>query len=106
MDGGLVAGGMLVYFISPNDYMQSYPWKFGVSYPIMLAVVLLASTERFSGLSAIFMTATIGAINIYLGARNYGGACLAAASYLLITLFLRRKRTESTKLSDSKLYWR
>ena len=89
---GLVAGGLLAFFINPNDYMRDYPWKFGVSYPIMLAVMLLASSERFSGLWAIVMTATIGAINIYLGARNYGGACLAAASYLLITFFLRRKR--------------
>jgi len=95
---GLVAGSLLTYLIKPDDFAQSYPWKFGLAYPVTMGVVLIASSKRFSGLWPIIVTAAIGAINVSLGARNRGGACVAAALYLLLTLFLRGKLRESTKV--------
>ena len=95
---GLVAGTFLTYFVRPDELMQEDPWKFGFAYPLTVAVILVASSKRLSGLWPIIMTAAIGAINIYLGDRNLGGACLAAALYLLLTLYLRRKLGEGAKL--------
>ena len=95
---GLVCGSLLAYLIKPSDFALVYPWKFGLAGPFTLAVVLVASNKRVGGLLAVIMTATIGAINVYLGSRNGGGACLAAALYLLLTLYLRTKLREGTQL--------
>lgn len=95
---GLVAGSLLTYFFKPDEFVRDYPWKFGLAYPVTLAVFLLASSEKLRNRWPIAMAAMIGLINVYLGARNRGGVCLAAALYLLVTLFLRRRRSESSEL--------
>ena len=100
---GLVAGGLLTYFINPDEFMRDYPWKFGVSYPVTLGVILLASNEEMRGRLPLVMAAIIGAVNIYMGSRNQGGACLAAAFYLLITRFLRQSSKAGVRLRPRTL---
>jgi hypothetical protein len=87
---GLVAGTLLTYFFRPDDFTRDYPWKFGLAYPVTLAVFLVASSRRVKGPWPIVMAGMIGVINVYLGSRNTGGACLAAALYLFFTPLLRR----------------
>ena len=100
---GLVAGSALAFFISPDEFASEYPWKFGMSYPVTLAVFLLASHKKCRGSWLIVMIAAIGIINIGFGARNRGAVCLAAALYLLITRFLRQNSTGASKLKTRSL---
>jgi len=90
---GLAAGSLLAFFISPSEFSVGDPWKFGISYSVTLAVVLLASRRNCRGRLPIALVTVIGIINIYLGSRNTGGACLGAASYLLAIRYLQRKGT-------------
>ncbi len=94
---GLVAGSVLTYFISPGDIALGNPWKFGFSFPVSLALFLLISSEKCRGHWPITLSALIGAINIYLGARGQGGMCLVAACYLLATRFLNAKSKAGSK---------
>ncbi|MDR3413050.1 MAG: hypothetical protein P4L87_19205 [Formivibrio sp.] len=96
---GLVAGSVLAYYINPNKYAEDYPWKFGVSYPITMAVLLLASRSKCRGRWPVVLVTTIGLINIYLGTRNTGAACLCAALYLQVTRYLQRKGAATPKLN-------
>jgi hypothetical protein len=43
---GLVAGGVLLFFLSPNDASAGLPWKFGFAFPVSLAVFLVTSSEK------------------------------------------------------------
>ena len=80
---GLVVGCTLGFFISPGQWAKAYPWKFGMSYPVTLGVVLLACRKNFGKSWPVIITAIIGTINIAAGARSQGGVCLAVALYLL-----------------------
>ena len=91
---GLVAGTTLRYFISPNDYAGEYPWKFGVSFSVNLAVFLLVSRKQIRNHWPITIIAMLGIFNIFMGTRNQGGVCLAAAFYLIVTRYLSKRRTK------------
>ncbi len=88
---GLVAGNILAFFISPNDYAHDYPWKFGLAYPVTLAVFLIASSEKRRDHWKIALCVAIGIVNMILGSRGSGGICLAVALYLLFTRILQSK---------------
>ncbi|MDR3572623.1 MAG: hypothetical protein P4L50_02065 [Anaerolineaceae bacterium] len=96
---GLVTGSLLTFYFAPNDFATGDPWKFGISYPATLAVVLLASRKKCRGRWPAFMVAMIGIVNMYLGSRNAGGVCLGAALYLLVTRYLQRKGAATLKLN-------
>ncbi len=98
---GLVAGELLRYWISPDVTAADHPWKFGFSYPVTLAVFLVASRKECRGHWPITLSAIIGVVNVFLGARSSGGLCLAAAVYLLVTRYLSRTTTASHKLKAS-----
>jgi hypothetical protein len=95
---GLVLGSFLTFFVSPTEYMVDYPWKFGIAYPATFAVFLIASRKECQGYLQITLSALIGVINIAAGTRNLGGACLAAALYLAVTRFIRRRSKGIPKL--------
>ena len=63
-----------------------------------LGVFLLVSHERWRSRWPIAAIAMMGVINIALGSRNTGGVCLAAALYLLVADFLRKKAKAGSKL--------
>ncbi len=95
---GLVAGSALTFLISPNDYAQDQPWKFGISFPVNLAVFLFVSREKCRDHWRITLCVLIGVIDIFLGTRSLGEMCLAAACYLLATRFLRGKSKAGSKV--------
>jgi O-antigen ligase len=95
---GLVLGSLLAFFISPNEFVQVDPWKFGLASPVTFAVFLLASRKQCSSSFSFFLIIGMGAVNIVLGARSLGGICLAAAMYLVLTRIMRRNLKGDTKL--------
>lgn len=101
---GLVVGGLLRYFISPDQFALDYPWKFGLSDPLTLAVVLFASNKRSRDRWPAVLVSIIGLINIYLGARYQGGVCLAAALYMLIALFLIEKKAGGAQFTAGSIF--
>jgi hypothetical protein len=88
---GLVTGSMIAFLFSPSDYAQDYPWKFGLSSPLTLAVLLFVSREKCRSQWKIALCVAIGVINMILGSRNVGGICLATALYLLFSRILQSK---------------
>lgn len=99
---GFVVGSVLYFFINPNEAMSGGApgdaWKFGLAYPITLGVFLFASRKECRGHWPVTLAVAIGIINLWLGSRNAGGECLAAALYLGATDFLRRKHPGSSEL--------
>jgi len=95
---GLVAGAVLLFFLSPSDASAGLPWKFGFAFPVSLAVFLVTSSEKIRSHWPITLGALIGAVNIYLGARSLGEICLVAACYLLATRFLNTKGKAGSKV--------
>lgn len=88
---GLVLGTILTVFISPDYLMLEDPWKFGLGTPVTLALFLFASRKECSGLWPAILSAAMGVLNIVLGIRSLGGACLVASLYLLVTHSMRKK---------------
>ena len=95
---GVVIGSLLTVTFSPSEFALDLPWKFGFSYPVTLAVFLFASRDRWRSRWPVAMIAMMGVINIASGSRNMGGACLAAAMYLFIVDFLRKRAKAGSKL--------
>lgn len=82
---GYVFGATLLFFVNPGTLGNYYPWKFGVGYPVTLAIVLLVSTKRVSrsGLLSSFILCGAAALNMFLGFRSLAGICFITALYLL-----------------------
>jgi hypothetical protein len=96
---GIVAGSLLSYFTLREDSAAaSDPWKVIFSFPVTLAVFLIASRKDFRGHWPITLSALIGIVNLGLGYRSEGGFCLAAALYLLMARSLQRKYAGKSKL--------
>jgi hypothetical protein len=95
---GLVVGSFLTYLINPDEFMQTYPWKFGVSFPVTLGVFLLVSRIKWRSRWPIVTILFIGLVNIYLGSRNRGGVCLAGALFLSVNYYLSRRSNAGVRL--------
>jgi hypothetical protein len=96
---GLVVGGVLAFLITPGAAGRAYPWKFGFSYPVTVAVFLLASRCKESSFGPSILAAGMGVLNIGLGSRSTGALCLLAAVYLVWrAIWLRRERRSPSKL--------
>lgn len=95
---GLVIGGLLTYWIAPDEYMKGDPWKFGLSFPVTWAVMLFASRKQCRGYWPIMLATAVGMLNIWLGARSIGAFCLVAAIYLFATRMLRKRTRGAVKL--------
>jgi hypothetical protein len=82
---GVAMGEALQFLFNPSIYATAYPWKFGYGHSVTLAGVLLASSAtvyRRTGLAAGILI-SLAAINLNMGFRSLGGACLLAALVLL-----------------------
>lgn len=88
---GLVAGTVMAFWLNPDYLAIDYPWKFGISYPLTLAVFLLMSRRPYRPFQALLWSIVMGCINIYLNARSRGGFCLATAAYLLAGILWKRR---------------
>ena len=95
---GMVAGGLLAYIPLRNAPEGADAWKDIFSYPVTLAVLLIASRKECRGRWPIVLSALIGVVNFFLGERARGGFCLAAALYLLVARSLQKKYAGSSKL--------
>jgi hypothetical protein len=96
---GLVVGGVLAFLIHPGLAGQSYPWKFGLSYPVTVTGFLLASGCKERSFAPSILATGLGVVNLALGARSMGGVCLVAAAYLAWrTIGLRRRGRSPAKL--------
>jgi hypothetical protein len=95
---GLVIGSLLTYMIVPDEGMTDYPWKFGLAFPVTLAVFLLVSRTKWRGRWPIIAIVTIGLVNVYLGSRSRGGFCLAAGIYVATIHRLSRKGIQGVRL--------
>jgi hypothetical protein len=95
---GCAFGGIIAFFVRPNDFAADYPWKFGLALPVTTAVVLLASRKECRGNLPIQLCIIIGVINVLLGARSMGEFCLAAAMYVFFTRNVHKKKSITVKL--------
>ena len=94
---GLVIGVAVQYVTHVDAESAAYPWKMGFSYPVTLAVALLASRKTCRPGTRVGLMLGIGLVNLLLSARNAGGCCLAAAIYLLLTRRLRERSARGLK---------
>jgi hypothetical protein len=100
---GLVAGGILRFFISPGILTEDNPWKFGFADPVTLAIVLIASSKNCRGRAPIVLLAMDGILNIYAGTRMQGGCCLAAAFYLFVTQSMREQKARGIQIKTGSI---
>jgi hypothetical protein len=98
---GLVVGGLLASFINPSELVQDDIWKFGLSLPVTLSVLLVASRNDVRGLWPILLTAAIGIFNFNMGFRNQGEILLGAAFYIVLTRFVEKRAREHRVLNKS-----
>jgi hypothetical protein len=95
---GMVVGSTLTFIFVRDDAAASYPWKFGLAYPVTLAVFLIASRKDLRGHWPITLCALMGIVNLGLDFRSEGGFCIGAALYLLVARSLQRKYAGRSKL--------
>ena len=88
---GLALGAALLFWFNPDRLGEDHPWKFGISYPITLAVFLWISRRSSRTVEAVLLAVLIGLLNVYLNARSRGGFCLATAAYLVAGSLWRRR---------------
>ncbi len=100
---GTVAGQILMFCLSPNDFQIDHPWKFGVAYPLSLAVALIASHRSCRDHWPGILMAVVGVVHIFMDARNAGAVCLAAGFYLSVNRYMRRRNTLDGQLKKSRI---
>ena len=99
---GLVGSGLLSFYVNPNIYASTYPWKFGVGGPLTLLVILIAvwvmGNKNRHQLLPIFMVGLIGLFNVYMGFRSLGGVCLLTAVYLIAQRRMQQHKRQAIKI--------
>lgn len=81
---GYGVGAALLYAFNPSALAVSYPWKFGMAFPVTLCLVLVACSRWANALRILpsVLVGSIGILNLLLGFRSLAGVCLVAALYL------------------------
>lgn len=94
---GIAIGQILEFFINPNEYAESYPWKFGYGPAITLLIVLAAQYAFIKGRRYFptFIIAAMGILNLYLDFRSLGLICFLTAGLIL---FARTSRIFENKI--------
>jgi len=100
---GLVVGSLLAYFINPTDYALDDAWKFGYSYPVTLAVILIACRKDVRGYLPSILLAGIGLVHFYMAFRNAGGLCLVVAAFIAFNRYMHQKGAGDYKLSFGRV---
>ena len=88
---GFAFGGVLGFFIQPSTYARSEIWKFGIGFPITLAMFVVLSypkVMKYKLLSILFVLAISG-VSLLFGARS-----LALLTFMSI-FFIFKKGTLS-----------
>lgn len=95
---GLGLGGIVTYFVNPDLWAHSQPWKFGYGPPIAwlcVAGVCVIYDQRWSGpiISALFLTA-VGVAYVLLGSRALGATLTLSGAFLAVQQYAisRRRR--------------
>ncbi len=78
---GLAVGEVLRFYVNPDVYAASYPWKFGYGDAVTLAGVLIASRPSIHRRPAVAVGVMVGlgVVNLKMGYRSLGGVCLLTA---------------------------
>lgn len=102
---GLVVGGFLSYFLNPNIFAESDPWKFGVGYPLTLLVAVLASWGPIARIWAMpaAMALSMGVFNIAMGSRSLGLVTLLTGLYLLVQAIAGRRNRPMVRPSPARV---
>lgn len=89
---GVAFGGIIQPFISPSEYFEVDPWKFGFGMPVILASILIvtwASKKRlYVPIAGEFILLLLGLVSFYLNARSLGASVILTA----MLLFIGRRR--------------
>lgn len=100
---GFAVGDILQFYISPGDYAEAYPWKFGVG-PALTLIMILIATHYFRRLQilSIFSLGFISCVNLLLGFRSLAGVCFLSTVYmffqrLMNTDYIGRKKYSTKK---------
>ncbi len=100
---GLAAGGVLSFYVNPNEYASAYPWKFGIGSSVTFGIILLATyfyqrrpnAILFPVLLLLFATL----LNFSLGFRSIGGMVFLAAGFVALQYTLTSGRRRRRRLS-------
>ncbi|MDR3717140.1 MAG: hypothetical protein P4L51_30375 [Puia sp.] len=95
---GLVVGGLLTFLITPDIYMETDPWKFGIAYPVSWATMLLVSRKKSHSYEPVFLCIVVGGLHVLMGARSSGGMCIVVALYLLAVRYFIKRGARRYKL--------
>ncbi|MEX1032384.1 MAG: hypothetical protein WDZ30_03410, partial [Cellvibrionaceae bacterium] len=83
---GAALGGLIAYYVAPDDYSIAHPWKFGYGSTVTWSLVLLAVavTSRKHSMRMLPATVLLGTavLNMYMGSRAVGGVVFLAGCYL------------------------
>jgi hypothetical protein len=83
---GLVVGLLIQYKHNPLVYAATQPWKFGIGFPITLALVILACHRfvyRVPLLSPLILAGAAG-LNLVKEYRSLAGICFLTGAYVLL----------------------
>jgi hypothetical protein len=84
---GVAFGGILTLFTNPSDQMLDSPWKFGLSTPVTLLVVIcMALAGRHKYLGILLPTMILIVVHAYGNTRSLAIICLLTAVYSLFQM--------------------
>jgi hypothetical protein len=79
---GAALGGILTLFISPSEQMLDSPWKFGLSGPLtILIVIAVAHSARHKFAGILFPLTTLAVVHSFTNTRSLGLMCFMTALY-------------------------
>ena len=83
---GLAAGLALRFVLDPGRLAEGDPWKFGLAFPVTLAIIIAASTKvaEASWFVQPALLASASFVNMMLGFRSLAGVCFLAAVLLML----------------------
>lgn len=81
---GAAIGGILTLYVHPSDQMLDSPWKFGLSGPItMLVVICAALLEKRRYLAVLLPMTILAVVHAFENTRSLALVCLLTAIYSL-----------------------
>ena len=105
---GVAAGEYLSYMLNPSVYADQHPWKFGLSLPTTLAVVLLAQWRPIFRVPVLpsLLILLVGLYSMAVGSRSYAGVTILVALYVLAHQIAGRRGgpTGSAPLARSAMF--
>lgn len=103
---GIVIGGYLSFLISPSDFAERQPWKFGLGIPTIMLVLLITQWRpifKVFGLPTIMILA-VGIYSMAVGSRSMAGIAIVTGMYVFVQQMLGRKRTSPAGFSPVRTF--